>query len=146
MIETTTRRQSGVATTVGVLAAVCAFTFFLGALLHLGVRIPLGFAVITEPRIIDATIVESLCGLVLAVSSYAVFTRRSWAWPVAIAAHAFAVAGVLLGIGALAADLGPTTELNYIYHRVMVVVLVEGLALLSTPVGRTRLGRGDQAS
>ena len=39
-------RRSGVATTVGVLSAVYAATFFFGALLHLGVRVPLGFAVL----------------------------------------------------------------------------------------------------
>ncbi len=80
MIETTARRRmDALATTVGVLAVVYAVTFFLGALLHLGVRIPLGFAVLTEPPIIDASIVESLCGLVLAISAYAVLTRRTWA-------------------------------------------------------------------
>ncbi len=108
------------------------------------IRVPLGFAVLAEPQIIDATIVEELCGLFLAISASAVFTRRSWAWPAAIAAHAFTVAGVLLGIGALAPGLGPTTELNYVYHRVILVVLVAGLALLSTPIGRAALGRSDR--
>jgi uncharacterized membrane protein YfcA len=110
----------------------------------LGIRIPLGSAVLAEPQIIDATIVEGLCGLFLVISAYAVFTRKRWAWPAAIATHAFAVAGVLLGIGALAAGLGPTTELNYVYHRVILVVLVAGLALLLTPIGRAALGRGDR--
>jgi hypothetical protein len=146
MTEITNRPRLAVATTLRVLVPLEAITFLLGALLHLGVRIPLGFAVLAEPQIIDATIVEGLCGLFLAVSAYAVFTRRSWAWPAAIAAHAFAVAGVLLGIGALAAGLGPTTELNYVYHRVILVVLVADLALLLTPIGRAALGRGDQVS
>jgi hypothetical protein len=110
------------------------------------VQIPLGFTVLAEPQIIDATIVEGLCGLFLAVSAYAVFTRWTWAWPVATAAYTFAVAGVLLGIGALAAGLGPTTEANYIYHRVMLVALAAGLIFLLTPIGRAALGRGDRAS
>ena len=146
MTETTTHRYAGATTAIGVLIALYAVTFLLGALLHLGVRIPLGFTVLAEPQIIDATIVEGLCGLFLAVSAYAVFTRRAWAWPAATAAHAFAVAGVLLGIGALAAGLGPSTELNYVYHRVILVVLVAGLALLLTPIGRAALGRGNRAS
>lgn len=54
------------------------------------------------------------------------------------------MAGVLLGIGALAAGLGPTTELNYVYHRVVLVVLVAGLALLLAPIGRAALGRTDR--
>ncbi len=48
----------------------------------------------------------------------------------------------MLGIAALAAGLGPSTELNYIYHRVVAVVLVAGLVLLLTPAGRGALGRG----
>ena len=146
MTETTTHRYTGATTAIGVLTALYAVTFFLGALLHLGVRIPLGFTVLAEPQIIDATIVEGLCGLFLAVSAYAVFTRKTWAWPVATAAYAFAAAGVLLGIGALAAGLGPTTEANYIYHRVMLVALAAGLIFLLTPIGRAALGRGDRAS
>ena len=146
MIETTTHHRTAVARAICVLVVLEAVTFFLGALLHLGVRIPLGFTVLAEPWIVDATIVEGLCGLFLAVSAYAMSTRRAWAWPAATAVHAFAVAGVLLGIGALAAGLGPSTELNYVYHRVILVVLVAGLALLLTPIGRAALGRGNRAS
>ena len=52
MTETTTHRYTGATTAIGVLTALYAVTFFLGALLHLGGRIPLGFAVLAEPRII----------------------------------------------------------------------------------------------
>jgi hypothetical protein len=144
MIETTTRRYTAVTMAVGVLAVLYAVTFFIGALLHLGVRIPLGFAVLAEPRIVPATIVEGLCGLFLAVGAYAVLTRRAWAWPAVTAAHAFALGGVLLGMAALAVGAGPSTELNTVYHRVMLVALVAGLVLLLTPIGRTALGRGDR--
>ncbi len=102
MIETTTRRYTAVSTAVGVLAVLYAVTFLTGALLHLGARIPLGFAVLAEPRIVPATIVEGLCGLFLAVGAYAVLTRRTWAWPAVTAAHAFALGGVMFGITALA--------------------------------------------
>jgi hypothetical protein len=144
MIETTTHYRTAIARAIGVLVVLEAATFLLGALLHLGVWIPLGFTVLAEPRIVDASIVEGLCGLSLAVSAYTVFTRRSWAWSATTAAHAFAVAGVLLGIGALAAGLGPSTELNYVYHRVILVVLAAGLALLLTPIGRAALRRGNR--
>jgi hypothetical protein len=64
-----------------------------------------------------------------------------WAWTAALAAHAFALGGVLLGVTALALGAGPSTELNSIYHRVMLVVLVAVLALLLSPPGRTALHR-----
>ena len=99
----------------------------------------LGFAVLAEPRILPATIVECLCGLALAAGAYAVLARRSRAWTVAVAAHAFALGGVLLGTVALAVGAGPSTELNTVYHRVMLVALVAVLALLLTPAGRSAL-------
>ena len=146
MLTTATTRQSTLTTAIGILAVLYAVTFLLGALLHLGVRIPLGFAVLAEPRIVPATIVEGLCGLGLAVGAYATLSRKTWAWPAITAAHAFAVGGVLLGMAALAVGAGPSTELNTVYHRVMLVALVAGLVLLLTPVGRAVLGRGDRGS
>ena len=146
LTEVTTRPRTPLATTVGILAVLYAATFFLGALLHLGVRIPLGFAVLAEPRIIPATIVEGLCGLGLAVGGYAVLAGKSWAWSAVTGAHAFALGGVLLGITALALGGGPSTELNTIYHRVMLVALVAGLGFLLTRVGRVALGRNDRGS
>jgi hypothetical protein len=137
---------SRLSSAIGVLAVLYAVTFLAGALLHLGVRIPLGFTVLAEPRIIPATIVEGLCGLFLAVGAYAVLARRTWAWPAVTAAHAFALGGVLLGMAALALGGGPSTELNTVYHRVMLVALATGLVLLLMPVGRTALGRGDRGS
>jgi hypothetical protein len=142
--EATTRPRTTLATTVGTLAVLYAVTFFLGALLHLGLRIPLGFAVLAEPRIIPATIVEGLCGLGLAIGAYAVLTGRGWAWSAVTGAHAFALGGVLLGITALALGAGPSTELNTVYHRVMLVALVAGMIVLLTPVARAALGRGDR--
>ena len=139
--HTTLQQQNGMATAIGVLSAVYAATFFIGALLHLGVRIPLGFAVIEEPVILPATIVEGLCGTALAVAAFAVLARRNGAWAVAAAAHAFALGGVLLGIVALAVGAGPSTELNTVYHRVMVVALLAVLGLLLSPPGRSALHR-----
>jgi len=141
MIEHPTIRRTGVATTVGILSAVYAFTFLFGALLHLGGSVPLGFAALEEPRILPATVVEGLCGLALAVAAYLVLARTGWAWTAALAANAFALGGVLLGMAALAVGAGPSTELNTIYHRVMVVALVALLALLISPTGRTALRR-----
>jgi hypothetical protein len=146
MTETPTRRYAAMTTAVGVFAALYAVTFLIGALLHLGVQIPVGSAVLAEPRIVPATIVEGLCGVFLAVGAYTVLTRRTRAWPAVTAAHAFALGGVLLGMAALAVGAGPSTELNTIYHRVMLVALAAGLVLLLTPTGRAALGRGDRGS
>lgn len=50
MIEPATHpRRGGIEAAVGLLCALYAATFFLGALLHLGVRIPLGFASSPSP-------------------------------------------------------------------------------------------------
>ena len=144
--EATTPRRASLATALGVLAALYAVTFFVGALLHLGVRVSLGFAVLAEPQILPATIVEGLCGLFLAVGAYAALTRKTWAWTAITAAHVFALGGVLLGMAALAVGAGPSTGLNDIYHRVMLAALAAGLVLLLTPVGRAALGRGDRGS
>jgi hypothetical protein len=103
MIQTNSRALLTVGRAVGVLFAAEAATFLLAALTHLEVGIPLGFGVLREPRIIDATVVEGLCALLLATAAYAVLTHRAWAWLAATVAHSFAIAGVLLGILALAA-------------------------------------------
>jgi hypothetical protein len=135
MMKTTTRSFTTVVTVITVLMVAEAVTFLLAALLHLG--IPLGFS---EPHIIPAAIVEGLCGLLLAVSAYAVVARTTWAWGAALAAHLVAVVGVLLGITALALGAGPSTEANTIYHRVILGVLVVVLVVLSTPAARAALG------
>ena len=139
--HTTIYQRNGIETTIGILSAVYAATFFLGALLHLGIKVPLGFAVVEEPVILPATIVEGLCGTALAIAAITVLARRNGAWTVATAAHAFALGGVLLGITALAVGAGPSTDLNTVYHRVMVVALVAVLALLFSPAGRSALRR-----
>jgi hypothetical protein len=135
-MKTTTRSFTTVVTVIIVLMVAEAVTFLLAALLHLG--IPVG---LSEPRIIPAAIVEGLCGLFLAVSTYAVFARTTWAWGAALAANLFAIAGVLLGIAALALGAGPSTEGNTIYHRVILGVLIVVLVLLATPGARAALGR-----
>jgi hypothetical protein len=118
------------------LVAVAA-TFFVFALLHLGVQ-PAGIA---EPRILPAAIVETTCGLCLAAAAAAVFARATWAWGAAVAANGISISGVLLGILAQLRGNGGT-ELNFVYHRTVLVVLVASLALLLlTRRGRLAGGR-----
>ncbi len=134
----TTDRRAAVLALIRTLIVLEAVVFLIAALLHLGVPLPVGFA---EPVIIPAAIVEGIIALFFAVSAYALFTHQTWAWLAATFAHAFAIAGILLGVTALALGAGPTSDANYIYHRVMVVVAVAALVLLLTPIGRTALGR-----
>jgi hypothetical protein len=75
-----TRERNPVRRAVAVLAAVYAGTFVVAVLLHLGVQISLGSAVLDEPQRPFAVIVESTAGAVLVVGAYAVFTRKAWAW------------------------------------------------------------------
>jgi hypothetical protein len=128
-------------TTVGLLVAGYAATFLVAVLLHVGVEIPLGFAVLGEPRRPVAVLVEGVAGLLLGLGALAVFARRTRAWATVTGACAVALAGVLWGMVAVAAGRGPHTQLNDTYHRVMVVLLAATLLLLLTPLGRSSLGR-----
>jgi hypothetical protein len=118
-----------------------AVTFLVAAPLHLGVHIAAGVA---EPRILPAAVVESLCGVCLAVAATAVMGRATWAWTAAVTAHVASMAGVALGIAALAVGAAPTTELNVVYHRVILGVLVAGLVLLLSTRGRRALRGRDE--
>jgi len=117
------------ARTIATLMTVYAATFFLGAALHAGAHIPLGFTTLHEPHILPATVVESACGLALLGGALGLLAHRPWRRAAAIAAHLFSLAGVGLGLLAGAAGTGDTT-LNATYHRVMVVALLIGLGLL----------------
>ena len=104
--------------------------------MHLGWRIPLGFTVLAKPKIL----VEGLCGLALAAAAIAVFTAcvgpgRLPSQPTPSPLEVFCSAW------ALAVAAGPSTELNAIYHRVMLVALAAVLALFLSPTGRTALRR-----
>ncbi len=137
-----TASRPGVAHAVlTVLILLEALTFFFFGFLHSGVRLSMDFAVLQEPRIIPATIVESLCGLLHSVSAFAVATRKSWSWTASVLAHTISIGGVLLGMAALALGAGPRTELNDIYHRIILIVLVVILIYLLTPAGKSALGR-----
>lgn len=137
MIESNTRSQSTfVVTAICVLVVIEAATFWVAASIHLGAALPFG---ISEPRILPAAIVEGLAGLFLAGGAFAVIARKPWAWSATLAANLFALFGVTLGILALALGNGPSTNLNGVYHRVMLAVLVVCILLLLTPTGRTGL-------
>jgi hypothetical protein len=125
----TRKRMNGIAI-MRVLVIFEALIFLLAALQHLGLSISLGFTVLAEPRIIPAAIVEGSSGLLFVISAYALFSGRNWAWAAALVTHVYAIAGVLLGIFSLALGFGPRTLTNDIYHMVMLLLIMPGLALL----------------
>jgi len=135
------RWQETAARALPFLLAVESATFLLAALTHLSVRLPLGFATIEEPRIVEATVAEGLCCLALGIAAWALFGRASWAREAALIATVFSAAAVVVGIGALRAGRGPRTDLNDIYHPVILVVLLATFALLLLPGVRAALDR-----
>ena len=139
-MDSTVTREPAAVGVLRALVTVVAATFLVASPIHLGLRIPLGFATLAEPRILPAAVVEGACGLVLLVAAWGLFARKRWAWTAAIVAQLFALAGVALGIFALAMGRGPTTTTNFIYHRVIAVALVAGLALVLSPAVRRELG------
>jgi uncharacterized membrane protein len=126
-------------TAIRILIVFDTVALLFAATIHVnGAQIPLGAATFVEPQIVPAAVVEGLAGVIFALSAYAVFTRQTWAWWSAIVAHAFAIAGFLLG---LVSTRNGTSPFNYDYHRVMLAIFVIGLIVLLLPVGREALGR-----
>jgi hypothetical protein len=103
-----------------------AALFFFGALQHAGIAI----GRFHEPRIVPATIVESLCGLSLVWGVAAVFGHSHVEWRTAMIANLVPLGGVLLGMAALAAGRGPRTASNDLYHHIMLVLIGASLLIL----------------
>jgi hypothetical protein len=103
-----------------------AALFFLGAVQHLGVAI----GSFHEPVIHPAAIVESTCGIALTVGVIALLRGTSSARRLAIIANFIAIAGVSVGMVALAAGLGPRTASNDTYHHIMLTLAIASLIVL----------------
>jgi hypothetical protein len=103
-----------------------AALFFFGAIQHLGVSI----GRFHEPIIHPAAIVESTCGLALTVSAVALFRGTPSARRLAMIANFIAIAGVSLGMVALAAGRGPRTASNDTYHHIMLTLAIASLVIL----------------
>lgn len=112
------------------LMAAEAVAFFAGAVLHTGAPVSIGPTEVREPRIVPAVIVESACGLALAVGACGLAFDRFWSRRGAVAANTLALAGTALGMVALAFGRGPRTALNDAFHRGVVLMLLLGLGLL----------------
>jgi hypothetical protein len=121
---------------VGLLLGNAAL-FAFGAVQHAGVAI----GPLSEPVIIPASIVELLCALALIWGAVAVLRGSPKAWGAALIGNLVAIAGVTIGIIALAAGAGPRTASNDLYHKMMLALAAASLATLFVPAGRAALKR-----
>ncbi|SEM55059.1 hypothetical protein [Nonomuraea pusilla] len=109
---------------LGGLSAAYAVAFLVAALAHAGVA----FRGLGEPVIVPAAVAETLCGAAVLAGGYGALARRPWAWNGLVYTHAAALAGVLIGILALASGAATTTPLTLLYHHVIGALLAAGLA------------------
>lgn len=123
--------------TVAALMLANAALFLFGATQHAGIRI----GPLSEPTILPASIVETLCALALIVGSFAAWTQSRRALPAALAGNLVAVTGVIIGMVALALDAGPRTASNDLYHRIMLALAGAAIVVLLLPSGRRTLKR-----
>ena len=92
-------------TVLGLIMIANAALFLFGAVQHIGAAI----GPFHEPRIIPAAIVETICAIALLWGAAAVLGHMHGLWRVALITNLVALAGVLLGIVALAVGAGPRT-------------------------------------
>jgi hypothetical protein len=104
-------------TVMGLMLANAAL-FLFGAAQHAGISI----GPLREPVILPASIVETFCALCLIGGGVAVWTVSGRAWAAALAGNLAAIAGVIVGMVALAMGAGPRTASNDLYHRIMLAL------------------------
>jgi hypothetical protein len=105
--------------------------FVFGAIQHAGVEI----GRFREPVIVPAAIVESVCALSLLWGLWAVFRGSPAFRRIVFTGNLIALAGVLLGIVALAAGRGPRTASNDNLHGAMLTLI--GLSLMALFMARS---------
>ena len=104
---------------IGSLMLANVALFFFGAAQHAGYS----FGSFHEPVIIPAAIVETLSGLVLLWGALAMVCNWKKSWGAALTGNLIPLAGVLLGMAALAVGAGPRTASNDLYHRFMLILI-----------------------
>jgi hypothetical protein len=116
---------------LGALLVALPLSFLVGALTHAGVQIPLGVTTIDEPTIVPAAIVESVIAAAFTVAAFARFGGRPYARLALRIALRVGIAGVLLGMAALALGRGTRTELNDVFHVVALIAMLFAWELTS---------------
>jgi len=103
-----------------------ASLFLFGGIQHAGIVL----GPFHEPRIVPAALVETVCGLALTYAAAALFRHANIARHVTVISNLVALAGVMLGVLALALGAGPRTASNDLYHRLMLGAIGVSFALL----------------
>ena len=103
-----------------------AALFFFGAVQHAGIAL----GPFHEPVIVPAAIVETICGLFLLGGGIVHFGNSRMRWRAAMVGNLVALAGVLLGMVALAVGAGPRTASNDLYHRIMLALIAASILIL----------------
>jgi hypothetical protein len=120
-------------TALGIMMLANAALFLFGATQHAGIAI----GPFHEPRIVPAAVVETICGISLTWGAAVVLGRPVLGWSAPLISNLIALAGVCLGMAALAAGRGPRTASNDLYHHIMLALI--GLSLLLMIVGKAVL-------
>ena len=136
-----TRRGAGARVALEILIVVNTVSFLVASAIHSGFQIPLGFTTLSDVTILPAEIAEGAIGIVFALAAAGVFARMAWAWIGTMAAHAFGILGVLIGLSVTLNDPGDASSANFWFHLIILPVLVVGLVLLLTRSGKAALGR-----
>lgn len=116
-----------------VLIVVDAVSFLGASIIHFGISIPLGLAVLSDVPILPAAIVEGAIGIAFVLAAAAVFTRQGWAWSGTLGAHLFGILGVLVGLSVTLRNPDGTSTGNFWFHLIILPVLVAGILLLLIP-------------
>jgi hypothetical protein len=130
-------RRDGTAFGLKLLTVLNAALYLVAALIHLGVRIPLGFVTLRVPEPIPpATLVETLIGAGLAAAAVAQFVHARRERRLTWAAYVFALVGTVFGL--TVALLRGLHGLDIWIHLVMLAGLASGFVLLSRATGQPR--------
>lgn len=125
--------------TFGIVALVEGLAFFVGAVLHLGLALPVPWV---EARSFSSALLETAAGVVLVLAAAAIAARRRTAWKLAVAGHVAGVASVAWGI----ATAGSSFASQSSHHSMMLLLLIVVLIALATPPGRQALENGRRRS
>jgi hypothetical protein len=99
-----------------------AAAFIAAALTHFGILVD-GY----KHR--QAGTAESVIGIVLLAGWLTTFIRQSWTNRIALAVQAFALLGTLVGIFTIVVGVGPRTIPDLVYHALIVIILLAGIAV-----------------
>ena len=110
-----------------------AAAFLTGAMLHLGMPLPLPF---TETESLRFAVLEAAAGGLLAIAFAAAILRKRTAWKIAVVANVVGVASIAF----ITARGGPSLQASH--HQPMLLLLIVVLVGLSIPRCRQALENG----